>query len=407
MRTVVVAPDPALAVGFTTVAGNVARQLAAREVEVRYVIHDAADTAATAEALDAAIPATGAVTVVCFGRAEDLQPLLTDMAQRPWRGRCHVSYYAAVDYAPVAASFRDFAGLVDAVVPATPFGHDALAPLEPASPIPHGVDTSTFRPASRPARAAARTELFDADDDTVVVGFVGRNVGHKRLDLAVRAAAHLRHGAHATCRACHRISVDDLAADGGLRPRRTCRACGSPDLARGRPRPVCVYLHTEVTPRPGSQGWWLERLVAGLGLEADVVTHDLDVTAALDTTELASRMAALDVHLLLYDCAGWELTVLETAACGVPNVITDTAGPPTYFRQGGELIGGSTVVTPVGARTEADMDAAVTALLGLVDDPDQRRALGMAARVQAEAYDWSRVGDQWHRYLAGVAGEAG
>lgn len=406
MHTLVVAPDPALAVGFATVAGHVARELAARRVEVGYVVHDAADAAATAEALDAAIPAAGATTVVCFGRAEELQPLLTDVAQRPWRGRCHVSYYAAVDYAPVAASFRDFAGLVDAVVPATPFGHDTLAPLEPAPPIPHGVDTSTFRPASRAARAAARTELFDADDETVVVGFVGRNVGHKRPDLAVRAVAHLRHGAHATCRMCHRVSVDDLEADGGLHPRGTCRACGSPDLARGRPRPVCGYLHTELSPRAGSQGWWLERLVADLGLEADVVIHDLDVTAALDTSELASRMAALDVHLLLSDCGGWELTVLETAACGVPNVITDTAGPPTYLRQGGELVGGSTVVTPVGARLEADMDAAVTALLGLVDDPERRRALGVAARAQAEAYDWSRVGDQWHRYLAGVTGEA-
>lgn len=407
MRTVVVAPDPALAVGFTTVAGNVARQLAARGVEVRYVIHEAADPAATADAIAATLPAAGAVTVVCFGRAEELQPLLADVAQRPWRGRCHVSYYAAVDYAPVAASFRDFAGLVDAVVPATPFGHVALAPLEPAPPLPHGVDTSTFRPVARAARAATRAELFNADDETVVVGFVGRNVGHKRPDLAVRAAAHLRHGAHATCRACHRISADDLEAAGGFRPRQTCRACGSPDLARGRPRPVRLYLHTEVAPQPGSQGWWLERLVATLGLEGDVVTHDLDVTAALDITELAARMAALDVHLLLHDCGGWELTVLETAACGVPNVITDTAGPPTYLLQGGELVGGSTVVTAVGARIEADMDAAVTALLGLVDDPDRRRALGMAARAQAEAYDWSRVGDQWHRYLVGVAGEAG
>lgn len=406
MRTVIVAPDPGLALGFTTVARNVARQLRARGVEVRYVTHDGSDPASAVEAIGAFLAPTGMAAVVCVGRADPLQPLLSDLAQRPWRRRCHVTYYAAVDFAPVPASFRDFADLVDVIVPATTFGRDALAPLQPAAAIPHGVDTSTFQPACPATRATIRAELLGADDDAVVVGYVGRNVGHKRPDLALRAVAHVRHGAHVTCAACRRISADDLDPGGGVRARDTCRSCGSRRVERGRPRPVRLYLHTELAPHPGSQGWWLERLVAALGLEADVVAHDLDVAAALPTDELAARMAALDVHVLLSDCGGWELTALETAACGVPNVITDTAGPPTYLRRGAVLVAGSPVVTRLGVRVEADMDAAVPALLGLVDDAERRRALGDAARAQAQAYDWSPVGQQWHRYLAGVTGQA-
>ena len=75
----------------------------------------------------------------------------------------------------------------------------------------------------------------------------------------------------------------------------------------------------------------LERLVATLGVSERVIfPSDVGSEVSVDVGALAQRMAACDIHVLLYECGGWELTVLETGACGVPNIITDYAAPVEY-----------------------------------------------------------------------------
>jgi glycosyltransferase involved in cell wall biosynthesis len=111
-------------------------------------------------------------------------------------------------------------------------------------------------------------------------------------------------------------------------------------------------------------------------------------------------MAACDIHLLLYECGGWELTVLETGACGVPNVVTDVAAPPEYAAPFSRLIPVATHVIGIsGHRGLADLDAAAAALVELGESPEERARLGARGVVVAAAHDWNRVGQLWLELL--------
>ena len=67
----------------------------------------------------------------------------------------------------------------------------------------------------------------DAGPDHLLIGYVGRNSGHKRPDLALRAFAHVATGAFAVCDSCGWLSVADLDRSLGFLPVKGCRHCGS------------------------------------------------------------------------------------------------------------------------------------------------------------------------------------
>ncbi|HUG86928.1 MAG TPA: glycosyltransferase, partial [Euzebya sp.] len=123
-------------------------------------------------------------------------------------------------------------------------------------------------------------------------------------------------------------------------------------------------MHTELLKgqeRRVTGGWDLERMARRLGV-SDHVRFDrsLRIGRGVAGGELARRMAACDVHLLPYEGGAWELTVLETAACGVPNVITDAAAPPEYAAPFSILVPPNMRVPgPRGARAFMDVGLAV------------------------------------------------
>ncbi len=111
-------------------------------------------------------------------------------------------------------------------------------------------------------------------------------------------------------------------------------------------------------------------------------------------------MGACDVHVMLSEGAGWELTVLETAACGVANIVTDHAAPAEYARPFSRMVpAGHHLVDWRGVRAIADLDRAAMALCELHDDPETRHGLGVVGRATALEYDWDQVGDMWDRRL--------
>lgn len=91
---------------------------------------------------------------------------------------------------------------------------------------------------------------------------------------------------------------------------------------------------------------------------------------------------------------------LETAACGVPNVITDAAAPPEYAAPFSLLIPPMMRVHgPRGARAFMDVGRAVAALQRLADDPAERRRLGQRGIEVARAHQWDRIGADWLEML--------
>src|SRR5205085_869184 len=130
----------------------------------------------------------------------------------------------------------------------------------------------------------------------------------------------------------------------------------------------------------------------------------LQIGQGVPVAELAERMAACDVHLLPCEGGAWELTVLETGACGVPNVITDYAGPPEYAAPFSLLV-------PVGAyltqrrgdlRGIIDEERAVAALSQLASSPRLRRRLGRSGVRVAASYSCEQVGETWQRVLGAI-----
>ncbi len=90
----------------------------------------------------------------------------------------------------------------------------------------------------------------------------------------------------------------------------------------------------------------------------------------IDGTEAPSAMASADIYALTSRYEGTSLVTLEAGASGVPVVSTDVAGTDDT------IVNGVTgMVVPVG-----DDRAFATALLGLLDDPERRLAVGEAAR---------------------------
>lgn len=90
----------------------------------------------------------------------------------------------------------------------------------------------------------------------------------------------------------------------------------------------------------------------------------------IDGTEAPSAMASADIYALTSRYEGTSLVTLEAGTSGVPVVSTDVAGTDDT------IINGVTgIVVPIG-----DGRAFATALLGLLDDPVRRLAMGEAAR---------------------------
>lgn len=437
LDVVIVCDNPTLHSGFATVGRQVARSLHARGVRVRYVArypgmagappepyevleidHDD-DSAARArsalvhsisKAVAASGPA-GRAALLSIGGLRDHAELLTALRDARFSRPKVVIVYLPVDCAPLPPIARPTLGQADVVVPYTSFGAEAIrragVTAVVAPPIPHGVDTGIFTPLAADERLAVRRARFDLADDGFLVGFFGRNCGHKRPDLALRIFAAWINGGVARCPGCAalvELALDPVAGDYGTL--RRCPHCGGGGPFERQPARsgARLYLHTELLTareRRISGGWDLERMARRLGVHDHVLfDRSLQFGRGVADSELARRMAACDVHVLPYEGGAWELTVLETAACGVPNVITDAAAPPEYAAPFSILVPSMMRVHgPRGARAFMDVGGAVAALQRLSGNREERRRLAQHGIEVARAHQWNRIADDWLELL--------
>jgi glycosyltransferase involved in cell wall biosynthesis len=437
VRATVIASDPpGRHTGFGRVAAQIATALAGRRWDVTWLCRSTDQVppppapialvvarcrpgqpglwdllgAAARAALDRA----EAVDLICVDSPRDQLALLHVLRRERLRQRVRFVSYLPIDFAPVPPPHLELARAADVVVPYTEFGRRALLrgvgasdrQVQIASPIPHGVDTHCFTPPTPQVRCATRRQVFGVGEDELVIGFFGRNASRKRPDLALRLVHHLHHGTYGRCERCRRVTVHELSpVDLAPVPAARCHHCGARDLTPGcAVRTARLYLHSEELTwqeRRCFRGYQLGELVRRLELTGVVIREPaLRPGAGLPEDELARRMGACDLHLLPSMGGGWELTVLEAAACGVPSVITDWAAPPEYA-------GPCSVLVPVGAHRirrygvegVMDLHAGVEALLGLAASQELRATLGARGVEVARGLRQERVGDHWLRLL--------
>jgi glycosyltransferase involved in cell wall biosynthesis len=353
--------------------------------------------------------------LLCFGTPFDLQCVVEALREERLRSRVRLVGYTPIDYAPLPVQMIDLLGEFDRLVPYTRFAHDAIedcarragAPTRfLAEPVPHGVDATLFQPLPPAERTEVRRQLFGLGGGELLIGYFGRNSGNKRVDVVLRLFHLVASGCYAVCARCGNTSAGGLDREGRpLAPPARCHACESDGVTPGRRRDdVRLYLHTDLAAHEAGEatgGRDLGHIARCYGIGERVqLRADIRIGRGDSQAELARRMGACDLHLLPYELAGWELTVLETAACGVANVITEVSAPPEYAAPFARVVPVGSYVIDDDVRGTIDTDLALRAILELLDDPVARRELAQRGPRVAREYDWSRVGPMWAERLA-------
>jgi glycosyltransferase involved in cell wall biosynthesis len=99
---------------------------------------------------------------------------------------------------------------------------------------------------------------------------------------------------------------------------------------------------------------------------------------------------------------GWGMPILEAMACGVPAIATDWSGQTTFLTPAngyplpirGLVPADSDNRYTRGARwADPDPDALVEILRRVATSPDERRAYGAQAAIDAQSWTWGRAVD--------------
>jgi glycosyltransferase involved in cell wall biosynthesis len=208
--------------------------------------------------------------------------------------------WVPVDHKPVpprvSAFFRESQAIPLAM---SRFGMEQLAEFDPIY-VPHGVDTSVYKPYSK---ALAREKL-GMDPDAFMVGMVAANKGNpsrKSFATVLRAFAEFRRKA---------------------------------ENAK-------LYLHTDIEGM-WSSGVALPPLIEALGIPSEAIGHPESYVVhfhPMSGKAMAHVYSAMDVLVNPSMGEGFGIPVLEAQACGVPAIVTDFSAMPEVCGAGWTVSG--------------------------------------------------------------------
>jgi glycosyltransferase involved in cell wall biosynthesis len=137
-------------------------------------------------------------------------------------------------------------------------------------------------------------------------------------------------------------------------------------------------------------GWRLQLLGApprDPGPLAPLMAQDgVEVIGRVPHAEVPSRMAAADVFVFPSLFEGSAVVTYEALACGLPAVVTPSAGSVVRDGVEGRLV-------PAG-----EVEPLAEAMGQLGSDPTRRASMAAAARARAEAFNWPR----YHEAVTGA-----
>ena len=239
----------------------------------------------------------------------------------------------------------------------------------PTSVIGHGVDLETFRPVER---GAARRAL-GLPRDGYIVGCVNGNFRRKRIDLAIRYFAL---------------------------------------WASDKPAHVKFYYHG----LPNAEaGWDVEQLCRYYGVrDRLLLTPSLEDGIPVDEDTLRAVYAAMDVHVCTSYGEGFGLTVAESMACGVPQVVPDHSSLSEWPRGAVHHVPCTSVYTAAHGEQDgqncigriADERLFLAALERLYADAAYREHLGALAlnRMLEGRFRWDAIAAAFAADFARVTG---
>jgi len=206
-------------------------------------------------------------------------------------------WYCTVEWSFISPVFLEPLLGCNIVVVPSEYGKNVLSrhiPPERISVIPHGVNHSIFRPITK--------QRIMGYEDKFVFGTVMRNNLRKEYSVLIRAFA----------------SIDRSIKENSI-----------------------LYIHAQPIEFTGDKpGWNLGLLTHMFGLQGKVVcTERAAKFFGMREEEMGRVYNALDVHMLISSGEGFGLPVVESLACGVPNIcskntaLPEVAGPGALYAE--------------------------------------------------------------------------
>ncbi|MGE4506990.1 MAG: glycosyltransferase family 4 protein, partial [Desulfovibrionaceae bacterium] len=217
--------------------------------------------------------------------------------------------------------------------------------------VPNGIDAARF---GQQRDTAAVRRAWNVPQDRLLLLTVGRNHAKKGFCLIPAMAARLKNAG---------VDFTWLVVGGAT--------------SRLQPAIDCAGVTDRVIP------------VKSLGAANTAMPAD---RLALPVDELLDLYAAADVFILPSRLEGFSRVIIEAMAAGLPVVTTDAPGCGEVFTDGVQGF----------VRGMDDDDAMADAVRTLAEDPALRRAMGLAAREYALAFDWDAIASRYEAVYAAV-----
>lgn len=231
--------------------------------------------------------------------------------------------------------------------------------------IPHGVDTKTFHPAADPLlRTSLRAKLPVRPDEVVFLS-IGAMTGNKGIDVLLRAFAEVSRQ-HPEARLVLK-GTDALYNSKGLLRARMSELT-APEQHRVRDR--LIYLGGSLPHRV-----------------------------------MAQLYQAADVYVSPYRAEGFNMPVLEAAACGLPVICTSGGATDDFVTDGFTRKIDSTrvqvnVEDQAAMRLEPDREHLSALMTAAIEDPSWRARAAESGPVHVRAhYTWDLIAQTMVRKL--------
>jgi len=323
-------------------------------------------------------------------------------------------FYFPIDSRPWTKEWTDLAYSADKTVVYSKYATDVLKEIYPnKSPvfIPHGVSFDRFKILDKDARVKGRKEM-GIPENKFMIGFVSRNQPRKNPSAVVEIFKMANEG-YRKCNDCGAVRTF-------FDPK--CEYCGgSNDNAVNFDAPLegngLLYLHFNMHDPMGLD---MSKVVndndAGRNL---VVRKNHNIAKGVPDNEFTAILNTLDCHFLTTAAEGFGLTVIESMACGVPNISTRTTAVTEQLEEGR----GWLVIPKIhwifddAANTRKhviDPEGAIKALTEVYSDwkkrGDNRWGPECTKRVQkglqyCKAHSWDRAAESFDREITAAIAE--
>lgn len=300
----------------------------------------------------------------------------------PWVG------YFAVDGRPWEKLWVDLVNNMTYAVVFSDYGEKVLKEtddinLSKLRKIYHGHDTQNFYPVPKEDSNKVRADMGIKPDD-FLIGCINRNQPRKNIPALIQAFKMFRDG-YVKCKECGHPRNLEVMID--------CEICGSTEYSDkfdGVGPKAFLYLH--MNPLDG-RGYRLPKVQSDNKASGIITRSNFDVANGVPINELNLIYNACDVIVNPTTAGGYELTVAEAMAAGVPVVATRTTSIVEQLENDrGYLVKPSAYMVLDDAnhclKHIISLQGLIDALFDVYSNPDEARRRAENAIPFAKSRNW-------------------